>query len=225
MSYQYDLITERKIMLNALDRYVDLVAQSLQRLPSEPLTRIADAIWETYERDGTIFVCGNGGSASTASHFSADLNKWTIRQGARRVRAIALTDNVATMTAFSNDQGYADIFVEQLMTHYRPGDMLFAISGSGNSANVLHAVDWANAQGAITVGITGFDGGRLASLARINLHSETFHMPAVEDVHSTICHALAVEMGLRIEDHLLVTRARPEPQYALVARSVGGNTL
>lgn len=204
-----------------LSRYLDQVAYTLKALPQQPLQRIADAIWTTYECDGTIIVCGNGGSAATASHFACDLAKWTIRPGARRVRAMALTDNVPVMTAFSNDQGYTDVFVEQLMTHYRPGDMLFAISGSGNSPNVLHAVDWANERGALTVGVTGFDGGKLAHLARIVLHTETHYMPAVEDVHSTICHALAVNMGLQIEECLL--RETPEPALALLAQAVGGD--
>lgn len=207
-------------MANPLAHYLDLVGQSLQRLPQQPLQQIADALWRTYERDGTIIVCGNGGSAATASHFACDLAKWTIRPGARRVRAMALTDNIPVMTALANDQGYSDVFVEQLMTHYRPGDLLFAISGSGNSPNVLHAVAWANAQGATTVGITGFDGGKLALMAGVSLHIETNHMPAVEDVHSTICHALAVDMALRIDDSLL--KVRPEPAYALVEQAVGG---
>lgn len=200
--------------------YLDHVAHALKTLPQQPLQQIAEAIWSTYECDGTIIVCGNGGSAATASHFACDLAKWTIRPGARRVRAMALTDNIPVMTAVSNDQGYADVFVEQLMTHYRPGDMLFAISGSGNSPNVLHAVSWANLQGALTVGVTGFDGGRLSQMARIVLHTETHHMPAVEDVHSTICHSLAVDMGLRIEGLLL--REMPEPAFALLNRTVGG---
>ncbi|MFV9504560.1 MAG: D-sedoheptulose-7-phosphate isomerase [Oscillochloridaceae bacterium umkhey_bin13] len=211
-------------MIDPLMSYLEYVAQSLKVLPQDPLERIADALWHTYECDGTIIVCGNGGSAATASHFACDLAKWTIRPGARRVRAMALTDNIPVMTAFSNDQGYVDVFVEQLMTHYRPGDLLFAISGSGNSANVLHAVAWANQQGATTVGITGFDGGQLATLAQISLHSEIYHMPAVEDVHSTICHALAVEMGRRIEASLLEIQPQPQPEhaYVLAARAIGG---
>jgi D-sedoheptulose 7-phosphate isomerase len=206
--------------MNQLSRYLREVATVLEQLPQPALNSIADALWATYERDGTIIVCGNGGSAATASHFACDLAKWTIRPGARRVRALALTDNIPVMTAFSNDQGYSDVFVEQLMTHYRPGDMLFAISGSGNSPNVLQAIAWANEQGAPTVGITGFDGGKLARMAQISLHVENHHMPQVEDVHSTICHALAVEMGLRIEQSAL--ELVQIPNLALLARAVGG---
>lgn len=206
--------------MNQLNVYLREVAQTLHQLPQPALTAIADALWSAYERDGTIIVCGNGGSAATASHFACDLAKWTIRPGARRVRALALTDNIPVMTAFSNDQSYSDVFVEQLMTHYRPGDLLFAISGSGNSANVLNAVAWANEQGAATVGITGFDGGKLDRMARITLHVRNTYMPQVEDVHSTICHALAVEMGLRIEQTLL--ELIEIPSFPLLAQAVGG---
>ena len=206
--------------MSQLNVYLREVAQALHQLPQPALTAIADALWSTYERDGTIIVCGNGGSAATASHFACDLAKWTIRPGARRVRALALTDNIPVMTAFSNDQSYSDVFVEQLMTHYRPGDLLFAISGSGNSPNVLHAGTWANEQGATTVGITGFDGGKLSRMAHIALHVRNNQMPQVEDVHSTICHALAVEMGLRIEQSLL--ELIEIPSFPLLVQAVGG---
>lgn len=207
------------MLANPLVHYLELVSHSLQRLPQPHLEQIAEALWQTYERDGTVIVCGNGGSAATASHFACDLSKWTIRPGARRVRAMALTDNIPVMTAFSNDQGYEDVFVEQLMTHYRPGDLLFAISGSGNSPNVLHAVAWANTQNATTVGVCGFDGGKLKALAKICLHVETNHMAAVEDVHSTICHALAVNLGKQIEEMQLL----PVPvRVPLLEHAVGG---
>ena len=206
--------------MNQLNVYLHEVAQTLQQLPQPALAAIAEALWAAYERDGTIIVCGNGGSAATASHFACDLAKWTIRPGARRVRALALTDNIPVMTAFSNDQSYSDVFVEQLMTHYRPGDLLFAISGSGNSRNVLHAVEWANEQGATTIGITGFDGGKLNSIARIALHVRNNQMPQVEDVHSTICHSLAVEMGIRIEQSVL--ELARIPNFPLLAQAIGG---
>src|SRR5215510_15673755 len=118
--------------MEQLDLYLNQVAHALAALPREPLEQIARALWETYLHDGTILICGNGGSAATASHFACDLAKWTISPGQRRVRALALTDNVPIMTAWSNDRSYDDLFVEQLMSHYRPGDLLFAISGSGN---------------------------------------------------------------------------------------------
>ena len=111
--------------------------------------------------------------------------KLTISADCRRVRALALTDNIPLMTAWSNDQAYVDVFVEQLISLYRPGDLLFAISGSGNSPNVLRAVEWANDRGAPTVGLTGFDGGELARLARLSLHVNNNAMPQVEDIQLT----------------------------------------
>lgn len=192
-------------MSQHLSDYVEQVAATLRLLPQEPLYLIADAIWQTYLRDGTIFVCGNGGSAATASHFACDLSKWTSRPGVRRVRAIALTENVPLITAWSNDHDYATIFVEQLVAHYRPGDLLVAISGSGNSENVLRATMWANAVGAPTVGLCGFDGGRLVQTASLVLHVSNHSMPQVEDIHSTICHALAVNLGCVIDQARLET--------------------
>jgi D-sedoheptulose 7-phosphate isomerase len=194
-------------MISDLNTYLFQVAQTLSQVPRQPLDRIAKAIWETYERDATILICGNGGSAASASHFACDLAKLTISAGCRRVRALALTDNIALMTAWSNDQAYADVFVEQLIGIYRPGDLLFAISGSGNSPNVLRAVEWANERGAPTVGLTGFDGGKLARLARFSLHIQNDVMPQVEDIHMTICHGLAVAMRRRIADTAVLANA------------------
>ncbi|NTU78931.1 MAG: SIS domain-containing protein [Chloroflexales bacterium] len=194
-------------MTHELLQYVDQVAETLRTLPQEELKAIADALWETYLRDGTIIVCGNGGSAATASHFACDLAKSTVRAGVRRVRALSLTESVPLMTAWSNDQGYADVFLEQLTTHYRSGDLVLAISGSGNSPNVLRAVAWANEIGAPTVGLCGFDGGQLAQIARSVLRVNNYSMPQVEDAHSTICHALAVNLGRTIDDARLETNA------------------
>lgn len=205
-----------------LNRYVSQVISTMQLLPQQPLGAIADALWETYKRDGTIFICGNGGSAATASHFACDLAKWTIRPPARRVRALALTDNIPIMTAWSNDQSYASVFVEQLISHYRPGDLVLAISGSGNSPNVLEAVAWANAADAVTVGITGFDGGQLSRIARVPMRVDNYSMPQVEDIHSMICHALAVNLGQQIEESLSELAVEvAAPQLVLLEQAVG----
>lgn len=185
--------------MNTLTSYFSQIRQTLEQLPQASLQEVADALWAAYERDATIFVCGNGGSAATASHFVCDLAKWTIKPPARRVRAIALTDNVPLITAWSNDQSYADVFVEQLKALYRDGDIIVAISGSGNSPNVVRAIEWGNAVGAVTIGLTGFNGGRLHQIAQIGLHINNHVMPQVEDIHSTICHALAVNLGQQIE--------------------------
>ncbi len=188
--------------MQRIDRYLTELAAALAATPREPLQAFEQALWETYERDGTIIVCGNGGSAASASHFACDLAKWTLCEGRRRVRALALTDNVALMSAWSNDTHYERVFVEQLAALYRRGDTLVAISGSGNSPNVLRAVEWANAQGATTIGMSGFDGGKLAELARLALIVPNHCMPQVEDVHMSLCHALAVNLGEMIKHQL-----------------------
>jgi D-sedoheptulose 7-phosphate isomerase len=194
--------------MEPLDTYFHEVAASLVSLSRTDLDAIARAIMDTYQRDGTIIVCGNGGSAATASHFACDLAKWTHARGRRRVRAMALTDNVPVMTAWANDVSYNDVFVEQLMSHYRPGDLLVAISGSGNSENVLRAVAWANSQGAPTVGLTGFDGGTLARIVTHSLHTQNYSMPQVEDVHMAVCHGLAVNLGVKLDESLLLNTHR-----------------
>ena len=155
--------------MEQLDSYLTQLSHTLLSLPRRPLEEIAQALWDTYQRDGTVHICGNGGSAATASHFACDLAKWTAKPDRRRMRALALTDNVPVMTAWSNDRNYESVFVEQLIAHYRPGDLLFAISGSGNSPNVLQAVKWANQCGAPTIGLSGFDGGKLVGLVRHSL--------------------------------------------------------
>src|SRR5205085_4359406 len=125
-------------------------------------------------RQATVFVIGNGGSAANASHFAQDLAKGTCHdmQQERRIRALSLTDNIAFISALGNDEGYDQIFVQQLRTFCRPGDLLIAISGSGNSPNVLRAVEYAHEQGMKTIGVTGFSGGKLRDLA-----DECVHVP------------------------------------------------
>lgn len=186
--------------MEMLDRYLHELSASLAAVPQEHTHAVLRALWATYERDGTIVTCGNGGSATSASHFACDLAKWTICPEKRRVRAVALTDNTALLTAWANDAAYERVFVEQLINLYRPGDTLVAISGSGNSPNVLRAVEWANAQGATTIGLSGFDGGQLAQLARVSLIVPGATMPQVEDLHMAICHACAVCMGALIRE-------------------------
>ncbi len=138
-----------------------------------------------------IFVCGNGGSAATASHFACDMVKGASYGRQQRFRILALTDSPATITAYSNDVAYEEIFVEQLKNFARPGDIVVAISGSGNSPNVVRAVEYANSIGCRTVALTGRDGGRLGALAQLHLHVPAPHMGRIEDAHLVICHMIA----------------------------------
>jgi D-sedoheptulose 7-phosphate isomerase len=146
----------------------------------------------------TIFIVGNGGSAATASHMANDLNKGAAVPGQRRFRAFALTDNVPLITAWANDTRYQEIFVEQMANFLQPGDVLIAISGSGNSPNIIAAVEWARREGAVTIGLTGGSGGRLRLLTDCCLVAPSSQMEQIEDMHLVLSHALCVSLRARI---------------------------
>src|SRR3954454_14909997 len=151
--------------------YLGRVCREIQRLDTAQVERVSDLIEEAYHAGRFVFICGNGGSGANASHLSEDLAKCTLRdfEGQKRLKVLSLTDNTAGIMAWANDEGYDRIFVEQLKNLASPGDLLLAISGSGNSPNILRAVEWANQHSLTTVGITGFGGGKLKSLAHHNL--------------------------------------------------------
>jgi D-sedoheptulose 7-phosphate isomerase len=149
-------------------------------------------------------LCGNGGSGSNASHFCEDVGKGTLRREdfdndqKKRVRILSLTDNTPYILAWGNDEGFERVFVEQLKNLASPGDLLVAISGSGNSPNVLRAVEWANAHGLKTFGCTGFSGGKLRTLAHHNLHVPLDDMGIVESIHLTAFHWVVDDLHRRI---------------------------
>lgn len=153
--------------------------------------RFIAALYRGFEEGRTIFLCGNGGSAAAASHFGQDLAKGTLSSmnATRRFRVIPLTDNIGFITALANDEGYQSIFEQQLRNLAREGDMLVAISGSGNSLNVLRAVDYAHSIGMTTIGVTGFDGGKLRALARQSVHIPVDDMGMCEAIHGVVFHA------------------------------------
>ena len=149
--------------------------------------------------DRQVFLMGNGGSGGTASHAACDLNKGVSFGREKRFRAICLNDNLPTLMAYANDLSYEDVFVEPLKNFLRPGDVVIGISGSGNSANVLKALDYANHQGAFTVGLSGFDGGKLARLVRLPLVVPAHDMQKIEDVHLIIFHVAMQALCARAE--------------------------
>jgi D-sedoheptulose 7-phosphate isomerase len=163
----------------------------LGRVDPAALERLCAAVVRVHERRGTIFVCGNGGSATTASHFAQDLAKSTLLgpDDADRLRVVALTD-VSVLTAWANDHGFDTVFEQPLRALARPGDLLVALSGSGNSANVLNAVRWANASGIETFAVTGFDGGELRRLAADAVHVDVADMEIAENVHLAVAHVV-----------------------------------
>ena len=162
----------------------------LDRLPVGNITRVVEEILEAGGRGSTIFLLGNGGSAATASHFACDLAKGTQVRGQRSFRVIALTDNVPLITAWGNDTAYDRIFAEQLRPLVQANDLVIGISGSGNSMNVIKAIEYANKNRGKTVGISGYDGGKLLKCAQENIHVPSFHMQQVEDVHLLVLHLL-----------------------------------
>ena len=168
--------------------YFDYLKYLIDKLNTENVSEFIDLILETRDQNNTIFFIGNGGSASTASHFVNDISLGS-RQFEKTFRAISLCDNQAVITAIGNDDGYENIFLQQLQTQAKSGDMLVAISASGNSPNIIKAINWAKDNNLKTVGLSAFDGGELAKLSDLNIHVPTKigeYGPA-EDLHMVIC--------------------------------------
>ncbi len=183
----------------AKDYFAD-ETKSVNNLDYKKIEQIVAAMIKAYKEDKQIFLFGNGGSASTASHFACDLGKGTISgcepwdkgvmRNKKRFKVICLSDNIPLMTAWGNDTSYADIFVEQLDGLVNKGDVVIGISGSGNSLNVLNAIKLANERGATTVGLTGYEGGKLKDAAKICLVVPSNSMRRIEDVHLALQHMI-----------------------------------
>jgi D-sedoheptulose 7-phosphate isomerase len=173
-----------------VDDYVGRLEAALGELPRDQMTRLGETLLRAYRHDKQVFVIGNGGSSSTASHMAADLAKNTIGPNMKRFRIATLSENAAIVTALANDLGYENIFYEQLVNVIRPGDVLIVISASGNSPNVIKAIRFAQQQSAEVVGLLGFDGGEAARLADIPIVVRSHHYGIVEDVHLVINHML-----------------------------------
>jgi D-sedoheptulose 7-phosphate isomerase len=187
-----------------VEPFLETVCQQLRKIDPAQVRTLADAIFACYEQRRLVFLCGNGGSGSNASHFCEDLGKGSLRREdfdndqKKRLRVLSLTDNTPYILAWGNDEGFDRVFVEQLKNLANPGDLLIAISGSGNSPNVLKAVEWANDRGMKTFGCTGFSGGKLKTLAQHNLHVALDDMGIVESVHLTVFHWIVDDMLKRI---------------------------
>jgi D-sedoheptulose 7-phosphate isomerase len=170
--------------------YLEELSTTIRQLPVPTIDRLANVFLSAYDQGKTIFLFGNGGSASLASHMTCDLGKGTAPATGQRLRAVALTDNVALITAWANDTRYEGIFAEQLRNLLRAGDVAFAISASGNSPNVLAALSFARQAGAATAGITGFEGGEMKSLCDVCVVVPSDNMQIIEDLHLSIAHAV-----------------------------------
>jgi D-sedoheptulose 7-phosphate isomerase len=185
--------------MSLIDQYLTELESVIQRLSRPDIEAVAQALFEAWRARRQVFILGNGGSAATASHMMNDLNKFVSVPGRRRFRAIALTDNVPLFTAVGNDQSYAEVFVEPLQNLLEAGDVLVAISASGNSKNVIQAVEYAQAQGATVIGFCGQPGGQLAQIADHKVIIPSDRIGQQEDGHLILNHVLAFALRARIE--------------------------
>ncbi|MFC1941142.1 SIS domain-containing protein [Chloroflexota bacterium] len=173
-----------KEYLEGTKKILDSMAEDL----ITQIDKLASILIEARENKNTIFIMGNGGSALTASHFAGDLSKGTIVEGFPRFKAVALTESIPKMLAWANDVGYEEIFIEQLRNLIEPGDVVIGISGSGNSPNIIKAIEYTNRNGGLTIGLCGCDGGKLLKCAQENIHVPCSYMQRVEDIHLLIEH-------------------------------------
>jgi D-sedoheptulose 7-phosphate isomerase len=173
-----------------IDNYLERLRSALVAIPPDQVEEFSGRLYRAYKDGRQVFVLGNGGSASTASHMAADLGKNTIGPNMRRFRILSLNDNVPLMTALANDLGYHRVFAEQLVNLIRAGDVLVAISGSGNSPNVLRAIAYAREQCAQVVGLLGFGGGRAAELCDTAIVVDSEDYGVIEDAHLVLNHIL-----------------------------------
>jgi D-sedoheptulose 7-phosphate isomerase len=176
--------------------YLFQVTTLLTECPIDEVVEVLDILVRARERERTVFTFGNGGSAAAASHFACDLAKGTINGSRKRFRVVCLSDSIPLMTAWANDEEYADIFAEQLYALLEPEDVVIGISGSGNSENVIRAIELAELRGAVTVGLTGFDGGRLAQTAQVAVTIPSTNMQHIEDAHMILIHLMTTFLRL-----------------------------
>jgi D-sedoheptulose 7-phosphate isomerase len=185
-------------------QFLDRVCTEIGKINIAEVQKLADLIHERYVKGRFVFIIGNGGSGSNASHFCEDLGKGTLARKffdddtKKRLKVLSLTDNTPYILAWGNDEGFDRVFVEQLKNLASPGDLLVAISGSGNSPNVIRAVEWANKRDLTTFGCTGFSGGRLRGLAHHGLHVPLDDMGIVESIHLTAFHWVVDDLHRRI---------------------------
>jgi D-sedoheptulose 7-phosphate isomerase len=185
-----------------VDEYLERVRAEISRLSRDEIETFADLVYERYQTGRFVFIIGNGGSGANASHLCEDLGKSTVKdfESQKRLKVMSLTDNTPYILAWANDTSYDRVFVEQLKNFAGEGDLLIAISGSGNSPNILRAVDWANEHGMTTIGVTGFSGGKLKQIAHHGLHCPIDDMGIVESLHLVAFHYILDDVYGRINE-------------------------
>ena len=185
--------------METVTNYIALLQQTIDQLPTEKIANVIDLLHSARFSGRQIFIMGNGGSASTASHFVCDLSKNTRHEGWPRYKVIGLSDNMAVFSAYANDEGYENVFCEQLANLLLPDDIVIAISASGNSRNVVSAIQYAKSQNAFTIGFTGFDGGILGKIVDIDLHINSSIIEHVEDLHLALEHMIIKSLKERAQ--------------------------
>ena len=173
------------------EAYAEEIARAGRTIESDALNRAAVILLDCYTHGGGVFTCGNGGSASVANHMQCDHVKNVRTTTDLLPRVVSLSTNVELLTAISNDLGYENVFVYQLESQSRPGDVLIAVSSSGRSPNIVRALTWAREQGLRTIALTGFDGGAARTVAEASVHVDSTNYGIIEDWHQSIMHALA----------------------------------
>ncbi len=184
-----------------IDDYARKLKISIDSLPAEKLEKIADILLDAYKNNKHVYIMGNGGSAATAAHMVCDLAKgtiWPVAPGGKRFRVTGLADNVPLMTAWTNDIEYSQVFREQLLDVVENGDVVIGISASGNSMNVIKAVEYANSCGATTIGLTGAGGGKLKDAAKECVVVDSNNMERVEDVHHILAHIIKTYLNIKL---------------------------
>ena len=173
-----------------ISTYLQHEIDTLRLLDVDAINDALNLLRETFENGNTVFVFGNGGSSATASHYQNDFNKGVSEHTEKKFNFLCLNDNVPTVMAIANDIGFEEIFRFQLRGHLKPGDVCLAISGSGNSRNVINAVEYAKEQGNRIIGLTGFGGGKLRQLSDVSLHVPINSMQITEDIHMVFDHLM-----------------------------------
>ena len=182
-----------------IKRYIEMEKEVLDSLSTESISKVMSILEETRLKGKRIFICGNGGSASTASHFECDFNKGISYDQKVKYDFECLSDNVPMMMAIANDISYDNIFVVPLRNKLKCGDVVIGISGSGNSENVIKAIEYGNEVGAETIVLVGYDGGRLKEIAKHHIHVKINNMQTVEDIHLVLDHMMMSILSERVE--------------------------
>lgn len=173
-----------------ISTYLEQEIRTIQNLDVEQINRALNLLLTAFENGNTVYIFGNGGSSATASHYQNDFNKGVSEHTEKKFNFLCLNDNVATVMAVANDIGFEEVFRFQLRGHIKPDDLVVAISGSGNSRNVINAVEYAREQGCKVIGLTGFDGGKLKGLSDVSLHAPVNSMQITEDIHMIFDHLM-----------------------------------